>query len=351
MKKYLYIILILTFADFTPLAFSQGKIAIVLPLSGAYAPIGEDARQGAEIAIEEINRSGQFEFIFLDSKTEPSFAITELNRAIDLEKIIGAYALRGPVGMALNPISKNRMIPFLGGIANKLLTIENPYAFQLWPNSEAEGSYIAESFRHLKAKKIAILTAEDDYTMAVTNALRSNSEDLEIVLDQQFTPAETDFRSTVLKLSKLKPDAILVNAAISQLAPLIRQIRQINIKSEIISNFWLGKKEVLTALGEQANNLYRIEQLTDYPGIKAKLGEKHSASGTTISGYVAVHMFNSALKIAGQQPLTSESLHKALLQVKSIDTPNGEFPVIDRKVQFPLALKRVSDTGIETVKQ
>jgi branched-chain amino acid transport system substrate-binding protein len=327
------------------------NILMLLPLSGPYASLGVDTRQGIEVALDELSSPLQANLIYGDARAEPNQAISEFNRALSLDKIISCFAFRGPVGMAINPISKAKKIPILGAISNKKFSADSPFAFQLWTSSDLEAAFITRSFEQLGAKKIALLTAEDDYTKAVSTEVSKFSAQagLTITLDQDFAPSEQDFRSAALSLSKLQPDLIFINVSIAQIAPLVKQLRLMNIQSKLISNFWLQKKEVIESLGAQANGLYFVEISTEYPTLRKSLQEKYASlpSAATIAAYVATHMFDQALNSITSQDFSSDSLYKSLSNLKDVKTKSGTFLIEDRKVQFPLTLKVIKNSKPE----
>ena len=81
------------------------KVGMILPLSGHYAAIGQDTKRGVEVALTELGE-GVLEVSYGDSQTEPRRAISEFQQMVDVEGVQGVFAFRGPIGMALNPLSK-----------------------------------------------------------------------------------------------------------------------------------------------------------------------------------------------------------------------------------------------------
>lgn len=68
------------------------KIGVVTPLSGTYAPIGQQVRWGLELATEEVNEAGgimgrQVELIFEDSEANPAIAVQRAERLIEAEDV------------------------------------------------------------------------------------------------------------------------------------------------------------------------------------------------------------------------------------------------------------------------
>lgn len=96
------------------------KIGVVLPLTGDYSIYGRAARQGALLAVKEINAAGgvlngrSLELVVRDNKTDPELSVSQ---ARALTKTPGVIALMGPVSSsareAILPVSEAAQTPLL----------------------------------------------------------------------------------------------------------------------------------------------------------------------------------------------------------------------------------------------
>src|SRR6478672_5321387 len=76
-------------------AFAQSgpiKIGVVTPLSGTYAPIGQQVRWGLELAARDINAAGgiagrKVDLIFEDEEANPSVAVQKAEKLFQVEKV------------------------------------------------------------------------------------------------------------------------------------------------------------------------------------------------------------------------------------------------------------------------
>lgn len=330
----------------------SAKIGMLLPLSGQYASIGLDCQQAVEIAKLEIDPNLNLEFIYADSKAEAAQAVVEFKKLIDIDKIIAGFVFRGPPGMAINPLSKSAKMPILGGVSNKDFALSNDYAFQLWSRSDFEGEFLATALKSKGIKKIALVTVQDDYPVAVSLGFREKIKNLglEIIIDEEVLPSEVDFRTQISKLRRASTDAIFLNVGLGQIAPMLVQLRQLGIESPLYSNFWAGKKEVITAAGKAAEGVIFAEMSTNLENLRKDLNSKFntSPSGATLSTYVATIMLAQA--ISGLSEISAQALHSALSEIKEIKTRNGNFEVKDRFVQFPMSLRVIHSSVVEDLK-
>ena len=68
------------------------KIGVVTPLSGTYAPIGQQVRWGLELATKEVNGQGgisgrQVQLLFEDSEANPAVATQKAEKLFQVEKV------------------------------------------------------------------------------------------------------------------------------------------------------------------------------------------------------------------------------------------------------------------------
>lgn len=326
----------------TPSPGTPIKVGMLLPLSGGYAAIGADNRQGIELALTEIGEDSLLP-VFGDSRTEPSHAINEFKRLVHSDGVQAVFAFRGPIGMAVNPFSRQLRVPLLGGVGNKQFTLLNEYAFQVWPPSDQEGEFIATTIQKIGGDRVGIVTAQDDWTKAVSDALRAIllRDGISVVFDEDVSPPEHDFRALVARLRHVEPGIIFVNVGISQIGPLIRQLREAGLRTPIISNFWINKPEVIQFAGSDAlEDVMFAEMSTELPALRKETRRRYGndPSGATISAYVAT-MFLAQAARGYASERGRRTFSAQLREIRMVRTKNGDFPVRDRIVQLPIVMR------------
>ncbi len=319
------------------------KIGVLIPLTGSYAPIGVDNQQGIEVAKAELGSRSRIDFIIADNKADPIQSISEYKRLLLDPAIVGFFVFRGPPGMALNPLSRKDKISLLGGVGNQNFAEDNEYAFQLWPRADIEGAFLATKVHDRGFSKVALLTLQDDWTLAVLHGFREKFRSVSgtIVYDQEVLPNENEFRAHVAKLKSLDFDAVILNVGLNQTPTLAKQLREASIEKPIFSNFWAGKKEAITASAGALEGVMFVEMATDLKNLRANLISKFKStpSGATLSAYVAALMLEHAA--ADLKIIDAAHFYDRLREVSEVETADGVFSVKDRLVQFPLTLRKI----------
>ena len=331
------------------------SIGMLVPLTGPYAPGGVDVRQGFEAGRAAASSPIPLQFIFADSKAEPTTGVSEFRKFLISDKTIGVFVQRGSVGMAINPISRSNKVPLLGGVGNKDFAAMNEYALQFWSKSDDEGAFLAGIFKKRGFSSAAIFTVQDDWQGSVSAAFRSAYEKTggAILSDVDLLASEVDFRTTLLQLKSKKPAAIFANLSLAQIGPFLKQAKELEVSTPIFSNFWTARKEVMEFAGAAAvEGVHYVEIDTDRPSLVKFVAEKYNSrpAGPTLSAYAAVLLLAQVMK-ENPQIHTREELAKSLLRQTRVETPDGPIPIVDRVVMFPLVEKQMKDGKVEVLRE
>jgi branched-chain amino acid transport system substrate-binding protein len=319
------------------------KLGAILTMSGSFASVGEDCRRGIEAAMDVADARNSIEVVYADSKNESTSAISELRKLSEIDNVQAVYTHRSTIGMALNPVSQTLQMPLLGAVAHKSFAVDNIFAFQIWSTSDEEGDFLVSQIRRLNYKKIAILSTEDDWTLAVSERFRSglSTAGVEVIFDQSVQPSETDFKSLIIRLKHSSPDAIFMNVVLPQISPFVKQFHQASMTTALFSNIYVAKKDVLEATGADALEGIRFVEIdTELPSLNKQIGLdlKLSPPGLTVASYLATLLLAQTVKENGNIRSTKD-MYAALLRQNRLRTPDHEYLVKDRFVKFPLALK------------
>lgn len=324
------------------------RVGILLPMSGDFAAIGVDCRNGVDLALREVGGPAPLQVVFGDTKGDPATAVGEFRKVTATDGVSAVYIFRGPLGMAVNPLSKQSRVPLLGGIGNKAFAQQNEFAFQVWPPSDVEGRFLADFMTARGYRSVSLLTAEDDWTVSVSESFRHSFKGT-IAFEQSLAAKDSDFRTVISQLRKADADAVFVNLSIAQLAVVLRQLREQGVTKPVFTNFWGGKREVIQAAGAAAEGIMFSEMsLANLPKFKESILAHGggAASGATLSSYVAMKLL---LQAAAARPQTSEEFYRALLSQHEVVAADTTFAVKNRVVELPLAMREVKGGSVVTL--
>jgi branched-chain amino acid transport system substrate-binding protein len=141
------------------------RIGGLLPISGPGAYFGVQDKQGIELALDEINRTGingyRFAIQYEDSACSPLPATQAARRLIDQYRpdvIIGEEC--SDATLALMPAVAQAKVPLInaGSSAIRITEPGNPWTFRIMPNEVMQGTDIAaRAYNELNARTAALL--------------------------------------------------------------------------------------------------------------------------------------------------------------------------------------------------
>jgi branched-chain amino acid transport system substrate-binding protein len=149
-------------------AFGQDKvikIGALLPMSGPGSYFGAQDKQGIELALEQLNKTGvngyKFEVQYEDSACSPLPATQAAKRIIEQYKpdiAIGEEC--SDATLAIMPLMEQAKIPFLNAGSSSIRVTEpgNPWTFRIMPNEVMQGVDIAtNAYNKLNARTAVLL--------------------------------------------------------------------------------------------------------------------------------------------------------------------------------------------------
>jgi branched-chain amino acid transport system substrate-binding protein len=141
------------------------KIGALFPISGPGSYFGAQDKQGVELALEQLNKTGvdgyKFSVQYEDSSCGPLPATQAAKRLLEQFKpdvVIGEEC--SDATLAVMPIIEAAKIPLLnaGSSAIKVTEPGNPWTFRIMPNEVMQGVNIAENaYKRLNARSAVLL--------------------------------------------------------------------------------------------------------------------------------------------------------------------------------------------------
>src|SRR4051812_37522451 len=228
------------------------KIGHIQPLTGPSAAYGIRARDGAIIAVDEINAAGgwtdaagkkyQIEMNVSDMANDPKQAITLFRQYATDPQVIGVLGPTNSVGyVPLVPVAGQIQLPSIGNGSGAPIKEWNPYAFRVNPVSTVAVPVLLEKvIAKEKFKTIAVIYDQtQDAQAGDANVCKDMAGKLgyEIVAFEAFRAGDQDFSPQITKIRSLKPDAVYVAAATGDGIKVVSQIREAGIDKPLITGY------------------------------------------------------------------------------------------------------------------
>ncbi|MBS0518798.1 MAG: ABC transporter substrate-binding protein [Proteobacteria bacterium] len=214
------------------------KIGVAAPLSGAAATYGRDARDGAELAADEINAKGgilggrKIELVFEDDKGTPQGGVAAVQKLISVNRVKAITGgTNSSVVLAESAITRGKVLHVNAAAQADAITDQgNPWLFQVnntvSANSRSFNAYIVNT---LKPKTVAYMGENTEFNKTILELLKTSLKDagIELVNTSIYDSNTNDFTSIITKIKSLNPDVVYVaDAYPARAAQLWKQVHQ-----------------------------------------------------------------------------------------------------------------------------
>ena len=327
-------------------------IGFFAPITGPAAADGASAKHAVELGLKEVNDGGgingrKVNLIIYDDRLNPQEAVAIANKLIEKDKVVGVAsgAYSGPTRVTA-PIFQKAGMPMVAGYAvHPDVTWDpkekrpNDFCFRNGFLGEIEGAAAAEfAVKNLKAKKIALIFMDNDFGRAISSGFAERAEKLGAkVLTKQIYkfPGEKDFRPFLTRIKEGNPDVIFAAGYYNEAASIVRQAKELGIKSQILGEEGFDSPKFLEIAGPAAEGVIiatNLDRDDPRPLVQNFLKNyrkayNEDADMVGASSYDAFMILVNAIRKAGTDP---KAIQKALLETKDYNGLTGK---ISRFVQ------------------
>jgi branched-chain amino acid transport system substrate-binding protein len=223
------------------------KIGHVAPTSGAIAHLGKDNEFGARLAIEELNAQGvtiggkkvTFELLAEDDAADPKQGTAVAQKLVD-SKVNGVVGhLNSGTTIPASAIYSAAGIPQISPSATNPKYTRQGFktAFRVVADDVHLGGTLGKyAVTELKGKSIAVIDDRTAYGQGVADEFEKGvvAAGGKVAKREFTTDKATDFTSILTAIKGVKPDVIFYGGMDAVAGPLIRQAKQLGIKTKFV---------------------------------------------------------------------------------------------------------------------
>lgn len=317
------------------------KIGHVAPTSGAIAHLGKDNENGARMAIDNLNAKGvtiggkkvKFELEAEDDAADPKQATAVAQKLVD-DKVNGVV---GDLNSGTTiPASK---IYFDAGIPQISPSATNPKytrqgfntAFRVVADDVQLGSTLGKyGVKELKGKTFAVIDDRTAYGQGVAEefAKAVKAAGGTIAENQYTTDKATDFTAILTQIKSKKPDVIFFGGMDAVAGPMIRQMKQLGIKSKFMGGDGICSTELPKLAGGA---------MTDGMVVCAEAGGVDAAQEAGLNKFKADYQKKFGIPVQIYAPYVYDAVNvmvAAMVKAGSAD-PKVYLPVLAKTTDYP----------------
>jgi branched-chain amino acid transport system substrate-binding protein len=343
-------IIVLGFLGFLSTTNAQEKvirIGLLYPISGPGSYFGVMGREGTDLAIEQLNKSGvngyKFVVDYQDSQCSPLAATNVVKKTLENFKphiVVGEEC--SDATLAVAPVLEAAKVPLLnaGSATMKLTESGYKYAFRIFPNARQQtDSWAVNATRKMNAKTAVLLYEKTNAGIDISDAFEKTFTLLggKVVARIDFARDVNDFTSIATRIASLgQVDVILTSALEGQTVKIAQALAQAGVvkggggKAVQIGTIWLpygfdqkaGKASVgYTRIVQFDPNENRPMVQNFVKAYKAKYGADKVPTHINAHAYDTIMIIAEAVRKGAKD---SESIRNEMLKMKDVEVTTGK---------------------------
>ena len=340
------IALILLFATCTNAQPTEVRLGVITELSGAPAPIAADCRSGFQIALRKHSQEGvtgnkRLRLIYADTRDDPKTAITEWQRLVTQEDVHAVFTTLSKIAMPLNPLSRDQHIALLSTAGHSQFVAQNPYAYRFFAPTPLEGNALAHFAVARRFHSLAVVTVQEEWQSSLSEAFvkELKARGISPVYEASISSGENDYAPYATLVRTHRADAVLVNLALDQIAPMARRLRELGFEGQILTNYRAqyhqGTDATSDAILDRAV-FFQPDLAQPNFDYEAHNEGKVSNQAVAFYCYTALAALIEALKESAALP-SRQSIADAMNHLRKVALLDGELLIENREAQYRLA--------------
>jgi branched-chain amino acid transport system substrate-binding protein len=212
-------------------------------ITGRYASLVEQVKNGYELAFDDLNKTSKLQ-LQLKTLDDASDATQTVQRLESLNSSDNPLALLGGAGSDLHAaaaaVADKNKTPYLG-VAFALLSVHQrglKYLFSPFPKSPqiAVATFDLLDSLSPKPSKVATFHEKTDWGAELSGLWKQEAQKrggYEIVTDEEYTPAATDYSALILKAKGANADALLSLPTPPDGMAIVKQMKELDFMPKL----------------------------------------------------------------------------------------------------------------------
>jgi branched-chain amino acid transport system substrate-binding protein len=325
-------------------AAQEWVIGVIAPLTGSKAEQGMQFKEGAELAVADLNKAGgllgrQVRLELLDDEGQPKNAAAAAQKLAALRGVIGVLGPSSTASCraALPILERAKLVTISPSASTASLVTDHKFMYLMSPAIPAYGPLVPRFARdELGARKLAIVKVKDDWGLGVSKATAdfARANGMSVVAEVEYAQGDRDFKAQVTAIKAQAPDVVILNTHYTEGAIITKQARELGLTVPILAqgtNVYPQYAEIAGSAAEGTLGWVDFLASLDDPGVKQAVAKFQGAYGRPplnyhVNSYDAVMVLADAVKKVGNGE-DREAIARTVGQLK-------DFPGLVGKVSY-----------------
>lgn len=346
------------------------KVGLIASLNGEQQPWGLDSKNGAQLAVDELNAAGgingkKVELVIEDTGSKPEGGKSATEKLVSEDKVVCVLGeVASGITLPAAQVCQENSVPIIAIGATRIdVTQQGGAVFRVCYTDDFQGAAMAKyAYEDLKLRKVAIMTDRKlPYSTGLSEVFSKAFTGMggEIVAEEKYESGNIDFKAQLTNIKSKNPDGLFCSGYFTEVGPIARQRQALGLNVPMLGGDGWDSKDLLDSGGEGiiggyfANHYHKSEDRPEVKkfveAYKAKFGSDAGTAMAALS-YDAANVCFDALKRA--KSLDSKALIEAVGQTKDFKGVSGNITIgPDGNAQKPTLVLKVEKDGFTPVKQ
>jgi len=354
------------------LAADPIKIGVVTPLSGTYAPIGQQVRWGLELATKEVNAAGgimgrQVQLLFEDEEANPAVAVQKADKLFEVQKVdflTGTVNSGSTLAVGQTAERAGKLIATTVSFADSITTDKcSPNVFRVNARAGQQSAALAAWVVKQKPKaKVFLLGPDYEMGRSTVATFKKRVEGLGATpVGEVFAPLDSkDYTQYFGQLRQARPEVLYTSTAGNDTVRLLTQMQDFGLLSNLLVVGASGTvtSQNISAIGAAAEGFgtgVGYSTQIDNPANKKFVADFKAANKIDpdlygADSYGLIYFYKAAVEKAQS---TDTDKVRAAMRDLSWDTPQGKKTMRagDHQAIQPMYVVQVSGGAFKVVDQ
>lgn len=331
-------------------AKNAAKIGFTAALTGGAAAYGKSEEEGVRLAVEEINKKGDFPIDLLveDTKAVPADSMNATKKLIQEKVSLIIGPMTSNEAKAAGPIIQNAKVPSLeiSVTAENITDIGDCIFRNSVPESKNIPQTVKKTHKLLGYKTAAILYAHDNEQHVTAQKYFQKTmeeEGVQVIDVETFGSKDSEYSAQLTNIQHKSPDVIVVCSYYQEGSRILKKMREMGMDQPVLGDNGFVSPELGKMAGAAADNVYvssmwsadrkdeKVQKFVEnYTKAYGRAPDQFAASA-----YDGVYMAMDAMQRAGTTT-DHKKIRDALAQMKDFKGVCGTFsfdekrdPVVD----------------------
>lgn len=331
-------------------AKNAAKIGFTAALTGGAAAYGKSEEEGVRLAVEEINKKGDFPIDLLveDTKAVPADSMNATKKLIQEKVSLIIGPMTSNEAKAAGPIIQNAKVPSLeiSVTAENITDIGDCIFRNSVPESKNIPQTVKKTHKLLDYKTAAILYAHDNEQHVTAQKYFQKTmeeEGVQVIDVETFGSKDSEYSAQLTNIQHKAPDVIVVCSYYQEGSRILKKMREMGMDQPVLGDNGFVSPELGKMAGAAADNVYvssmwsadrkdeKVQKFVEnYTKAYGRAPDQFAASA-----YDGVYMAMDAMQRAGTTT-DHKKIRDALAQMKDFKGVCGTFsfdekrdPVVD----------------------